>query len=124
MRDGNGSPWLVAADVLISDHSSMAFEYLLLDRPLVRIEMPELIRRASIPEEYVALMAAASTTVRTAGEVLRSVERAFADPKQQSDTRRRVAAELFYGPGGATQRAIRELYALIEMPEATARRGS
>ena len=124
VRDANASPWLVAADVLVSDHSSIGFEYLLLDRPVVRIEMPELIRRAGIPEEYVALMAAASTTVSTAGEVLRSVERGFADPGHKSETRRRVAAELFYGPGGATQRARRELYALIELAEPAAPRAS
>ena len=79
--------------------------------------MPELIRRAGIPEEYVALMSAASTTVSTAGEVLMSVERAFADPGHKSETRRRVADELFYRPGGATQRARRELYALLELAE-------
>ena len=33
-----------------------------------------------------------------------------------------VAAELFYGPGGATQRARRELYALIELAEPAAPR--
>lgn len=117
VRDANASPWLVAADVLISDHSSIGFEFLLLDRPVVRIEMPELIRRAGIPEEYVALMAAAATTASTAGEVLRTVERGFADPAQKSGTRRHVAAELFYDPGRATQRAVRELYALIGLAE-------
>ena len=116
VRDGDSSPWLVAADVLISDHSSVAFEYLLLDRPLVRIEMPELIRRTDIPEDYVALMASASTTVRSAGEVLAAVEHALADPTDQSSVRRQVAADLFYGPGGATRRAVCELYDLVELP--------
>ena len=102
--------------MLISDHSSVAFEYLLLDRPLVRIEMPELIRRTDIPEDYVALMASASTTVRSAGEVLAAVEHALADPTDQSSVRRQVAADLFYAPGGATRRAVLELYDLVELP--------
>jgi hypothetical protein len=117
VRDGNVSPWLVAADVLVSDHSSVGFEYLLLDRPLVRIEVPELIRGARIPQEYVDLMAAASTTVQNTGEVLESVARGLANPGQQSETRRHVAAELFYKPGGATARALRELYGLMELTE-------
>jgi CDP-glycerol glycerophosphotransferase (TagB/SpsB family) len=117
VRDGNASPWLVAADVLISDHSSIGFEYLLLDRPLVRIEVPELIRRAGVPEEYVRLMASASTTVHDTHAVLESVARGFADPGQQSQIRREVAAELFYRPGGATRRAVRELYDLMELSE-------
>jgi CDP-glycerol glycerophosphotransferase (TagB/SpsB family) len=117
VRDGNVSPWLVAADVLVSDHSSVGFEYLLRDRPLVRIEVPELIERAGIPEEYLNLMTAASITVRNAEEVVRSVERGFADPGQQAQTRREVAADLFYRPGGATRRAIRELYHVFELSE-------
>src|SRR5205085_5170773 len=52
----DGSPWLVASDVLITDHSSIGFEYLLLDRPLIRIAMPDLITGADIGMEYVELM--------------------------------------------------------------------
>jgi hypothetical protein len=117
VRDGNVSPWLVAADVLVSDHSSVGFEYLLLDRPLVRIEVPELIRRAGVPDEYVSLMAAASMTVHEAREVLQSVAQGLRNPERQSDIRRQVAAELFYRPGGATGRAVRELYQLMQLSE-------
>jgi CDP-glycerol glycerophosphotransferase len=115
VREPNASPWLVAADVLITDHSSVGFEYLLLDRPLVRIEVPELIERARVPHEYVDLIASASTTVHDAGGVLREVDRAFADPSHGSQTRRDVAAELFYRPGGATSRAVHELYEVMEL---------
>jgi hypothetical protein len=115
VRDANAAPWLVAADVLVSDHSSVAFEYLLLDRPLVRIEVAELIRRAAIPDEYVSLIAAASVTVRTATEVVDAVERGLAHPERQSITRQAVAADLFYRPGTATARAVRELYDLLEL---------
>src|SRR6185369_10895442 len=31
-------PYLAAADLMITDHSSLGFEYLLLDRPLIRID--------------------------------------------------------------------------------------
>jgi CDP-glycerol glycerophosphotransferase len=117
VRDGNVSPWLVAADVLVSDHSSVGFEYLLLDRPLVRIAVPELIRRAKIPQEYVDLMAAASITVQNTREVLESVARGLDDRRQQSESRRHVASELFYKPGGATGRAVGELYGLMELTE-------
>jgi hypothetical protein len=117
VRDGNVSPWLVAADVLVSDHSSVGFEYLLLDRPLVRIEVPELIRRAGVPEEYVNLMVSASVTVHDTHEVVESVAHGLMNPGQQADVRKQVAAELFYRPGGATSRAVRELYQLMELSE-------
>jgi CDP-glycerol glycerophosphotransferase len=120
LRSGDASPWLVAADVLITDHSSIGFEYLLLDRPLIRIVMPELIRRANIPEDYVELMAAASTPVETAAGVLAAVERAVSNPAERGEARRSVAEELFHDPGTATDRAIYELYAVMELalPEA------
>jgi hypothetical protein len=101
--------------VLITDHSSIGFEYLLLDRPLVRIAMPHLITGADISTEYVDLMAAASTTVEDAAEVLAAVARAVSHPGQGSDQRRALAAELFHAPGKATARAIDELYALLEL---------
>jgi hypothetical protein len=111
----DASPWLVASDVLITDHSSIGFEYLLLDRPLVRIAMPELIAGANIAEEYVELMASASTTVRTVPEAVAAVEQALANPSRGSAARRALAAELFHAPGHATDRAVQELYELIEL---------
>lgn len=115
IRSADASPWLVAADVLITDHSSIGFEYLLLDRPLIRIAMPQLIRGANIGKEYVDLLAAASTTVVNAAEVVAAVDRAVTDPAQLSNSRRWLAVELFHDPGRATDRATHELYALMEL---------
>jgi hypothetical protein len=114
-KRGSISPYLVAADLMISDHSSAAFEYLLLDRPLIRIEMPELIARTNIPADYVALMVEASTSVRTLPEILQAVAQGLASPGLQSQTRKTVAGELFYLPGTATLRAAQELYELMEL---------
>lgn len=112
---GTIAPYLVAADVMISDHSSAAFEYLLLDRPLIRIEMPELIARTNIHPDYVDLLVKASTTVRNPEEAVRAVESAYLNPAQLSEQRKAVAQELFYSPGMATTRAITELYKVIEL---------
>ncbi len=109
------SPWMVAADVLISDHSSVGFEYLLLDRPLVRIEMPELLARTSIPPDYVALMVEASTSTRAADDTVAAVDAGFADPRRGSASRRAVVEELFHRPGTATTRALSELYDVLEL---------
>ncbi|HET9530270.1 MAG TPA: CDP-glycerol glycerophosphotransferase family protein [Blastocatellia bacterium] len=111
----NSCPYLAAADVMITDHSSIGFEYLLLDRPLIRIEVPELIANASIHEDYVKLLAEASTTVHTAEEAARAVETCLADPARQSTARRAVCEEIYYQPGTATARAVRELYDALEL---------
>ena len=111
----DASPYMAAADVLITDHSSVGFEYLLLDRPLVRIEMPQLIAATNIHPAYVALMAEAATTVRAAEEAVRAVERAFAEPAKNALSRQAVARKLFFKPGTATARAARELYQTIDL---------
>ncbi len=116
LADGaNITPCLVAADVLISDHSSAAFEYLLLDRPLVRIELPDLIRQANIHQDYVDLLAQASLNVTGPDDAARAVEQALAEPGAGSATRRAVAADLFYRPGTATARCAAALYDAIDL---------
>ena len=114
------SPYLVAADLMVTDHSSAGFEFLLRDRPLVRIHCPELIREANIHPDYVDLLASVSESVSTLEETVRAVERGLAAPDALSDTRRAVAADLFYRPGGATVRAIRHLYEAIDLDPAPA----
>lgn len=113
--ESDASPYLAAADLLITDHSSVGFEYLLLDRPLIRIEMPELIASTNILPDYVSLLAEASTTVRTPEQAVASVERNFAEPSHKSSARKSVAEDLFYLPGTATARAVRELYEVLEL---------
>jgi hypothetical protein len=108
-------PALAAADVMITDHSSAGFEYLLLDRPLVRIHQPRLIELASIHPDYVALLASASLSAHDLPQTLEAVERALASPRERSAERRAVAEDLFYLPGTATRRAVEALYELIEL---------
>jgi len=111
----NSSLYLAAADLMITDHSSVGFEYLLLDWPLLRIHVPELIENTDIEPSYVDLLASASTSVTSADELVSAVERAFAEPRENSATRIAVANEMFYRPGTATDRAVKELYELLEL---------
>jgi hypothetical protein len=114
------SPYLVASDVMITDHSSAGFEFLLRDRPIVRIHRPELIREANIHPDYVELLASVSESVDGVTGALAAVQRGLESPDTLSDTRRAVAADIFYRPGGATTRAIRNLYEAIELDPAPA----
>jgi CDP-glycerol glycerophosphotransferase (TagB/SpsB family) len=114
------SPYLVAADLMITDHSSAGFEFLLRDKPLVRIHRPQLIELASVHPDYVALLASVSRSVDDLAAAIAAVERSLADPGAQSAERRRVAGDLFYKPGGATSRSVRELYEVLELDPAPA----
>jgi hypothetical protein len=53
--------------------------------------------------------------VNNVEEVLAAVERAFIDPRENSATRIAVANEMFYKPGTATERAVNELFELMEI---------
>jgi CDP-Glycerol:Poly(glycerophosphate) glycerophosphotransferase len=112
------SPYLAAADVMVTDHSSAGFEFLLRDRPLVRIHRPELIALANIHREYVELLASASQSVHSVDECVRAVERGLEMPEQLGASRRAVARELFYGAGTATLRAVQNLYEAIGLDPA------
>jgi hypothetical protein len=111
----HSSPYLSAADIMITDHSSVGFEYLLLDRPLIRIHVPELIKNTDIEPSYVDLLASASTSVTNVAETVAAVERGFLDGRDKSAARVAVANEMFYKPGTATERAVNELYELMEL---------
>ena len=113
--DPNIAPCLAAADVMVTDHSSAGFEYLLLDRPLVRIEVPDLLAQAHVHPEYVQLLAGVATNVRTADAAVQGVERAITAPAGGSDARRAVAADLFYQPGTATSRCAAALCDVLEL---------
>ena len=113
------SPYLVAGDVMVTDHSSAGFEYLLGDKPIVRIHRPQLIELANIHPDYVALLASVATSADTLPQTLTAVERALAHPLEQSADRRRVAGELFYKAGGATARSVRELYDALDLAPAS-----
>lgn len=109
------SPYLVAADLMVTDHSSAGFEFLLRDKPIVRIHRPELIKLANIHSDYVELLASVSDSVNSAREARISVEQGLSMPSLHSSTRRAVAADLFYRPGGATGRSVEALYQLLEL---------
>ena len=78
--------------------------------------MPELIRGANIAEEYVDLIAARVNNRRERGwsRATPWIER-VSRSRAGLGARRALAAELFHGPGEATERAIHELYALMDL---------
>ena len=114
------SPYLVAADLMITDHSSAGFEFLLRDRPIVRIHRPSLIELANIHPDYVSLLASVSDSVDDAEDALAAVERGLANPMARSRERRLAAADLFHDPGGATARSVDALYELLDLDAAPA----
>lgn len=115
VREADGSPFLAIADAMVSDHSSIAFEYMLLDRPLVVIDRPELLTSAAISSDKVRRLRSAAEVTTDPASAARAVRHGLNDPFRRSANRRQVAAELFYRAGTATDRAVELLYRLIEL---------
>ena len=109
-QDHDICPYLAASDLMITDHSSAGFEYLLLDRPLVRLHRPELLQLANVHPDYADLLGSVADSTRTLEQTLAAVEKGLANPGALSATRREVAADLFYQPGTATARTAAYLY--------------
>ena len=120
VETGDASPLLAAADLMVTDHSSIGFEYLVLDRPLLVYDAPDLPAAARINPEKVALLRSAATVVGTTSELARAAVHAIQAPGERSSTRRRIAAELFFEPGGATDRAVNLVRRMLRVAHAGA----
>ena len=115
VRDPDASPYLCAADALVTCHSSVGFEFMLRDRPLVVLESEGLVRHAQINPCKVALMRSAADVAADASRVPALVERQLADPARHAAARRAIAGDLFFEAGTATSRAVSVIYELLEL---------
>ncbi|MBL8766087.1 MAG: CDP-glycerol glycerophosphotransferase family protein [Planctomycetes bacterium] len=109
-------PLLAAADILITDASSVAFEYTLLDRPIVFWDVPEIMNGKRAAQMDL------STWGRKGGDIVdsrasleKTVTRLLDDPSEKSELRQKIANDLFYKPGTAAQRAVRRIYHELDM---------
>jgi hypothetical protein len=118
VEGADASPYLAAADLLVTDHSSVGFEYLVLDRPLIVFDVPGLTEAARINPDKVALLRSAATVVRSVDELGAAAPGELTNPGRLSRARRRVASRMFYEPGTATARAVAVVRELIDTPAA------
>jgi CDP-glycerol glycerophosphotransferase (TagB/SpsB family) len=101
---------------MVSDHSSIAFEYMLLDRPLVVIDRPALIEQARINPDKVRQLRRAAAVSREPAEVVQAVLDSIQQPDRLSVERIRTAGDLFHRPGTATNRALAHIYRILDLP--------
>jgi hypothetical protein len=116
---GDSTPFVLASDLMVTDHSSIGFEFCALDRPLVVYDVPALIEAARINPDKVALLRQAATVASDLPALAAAVRESLAAPGARSPERRRACAEVFYRPGGATARALRLVYELLALTPAT-----
>jgi hypothetical protein len=120
---GDSTDYVLASDLLITDHSSIGFEFCVLDRPVVVFEMPELLKAARVNPQKAALLRSAATLVSRAEDLPGSVAGELLNPLRLSEDRANVARQVFYEPGGATDRALMLVYTMLELSPHAARSG-
>lgn len=103
------TPLLFLADLLITDASSVANEYTLLNRPLVFLDVPELIRAAQAEGAFVDLHTwgrRGGLLVEHPKQIEKVVATSLADSDRLAGIRGAIASDLFYNPGHATDAAM------------------
>jgi CDP-glycerol glycerophosphotransferase (TagB/SpsB family) len=108
VRDFDIVPYLFVADLLITDASSVSSEYSLLDRPMVFLDVPEMIRAMRAKGRAVDLETwgrRGGVTVRWPDEAVDAVRSSLAHPGRGGAIRRAMARDLFFNPGRAAEAA-------------------
>lgn len=118
-------PYLFVADLLVTDASSVSNEYSLMNRPMVFLDVPQLL--AAMQKKGVALDLdtwgrKGGVTVRWPDEAVDAVAFALAHPRHGSSVRRAMAKDLFYNPGRATDAAVEWVRQRLELPGGKGRR--
>lgn len=109
VRDFDIVPYLFVADLLISDASSVSSEYSLLDRPMVFLDVPDMLNAMRVKGRALDLDTwgrKGGVTVRWPDEAVDAVRDALAHPRRGGDVRRAMARDLFFNPGRATDAAV------------------
>ena len=109
IRNSDVVPLLHLADLLITDASSVANEFALLDRPIVFLDVPQLLEEARAVGANLDLQTwgrRGGVLVETPSEIVPAVAESLADPGRLSRVRRAIAQDLFFNPGNATNAAV------------------
>jgi CDP-glycerol glycerophosphotransferase (TagB/SpsB family) len=109
------TPYLFVSDILVSDFSSAANEFLLLDRPIIFLDTPEKYEINKERWDTEVWGQRVGTLVKTMAEFDKAMEDAITNPQRMSEIRRAAAQDIFYKPGTATVRAARKIYQILEL---------
>ena len=107
VRDLDVVPYLRAADVLLTDASSVAVEYTLLDRPIVFLDVPKLIQHVQKRAPNLDLDSYGrriGAIAENAGQAIALVEASLKEPTREGEIRRAMARHVFHDPGRAVER--------------------
>lgn len=125
----NIDPILAAADVMVTDVSSVALEFIMLDKPVIYIDCPDFFEK-TLKKTYKNFGNTTPDFVRNdpkanagrhVGRVVYDIKdlkteivRALNDPGELSDKRKKFAEQLSYNPGHAAEAAAGTILEILK----------
>lgn len=125
VTDFRVDPLLVASDVLVTDFSSVALEFIVLDKPVIYLDCPEYFEKTlKLPAydsdpDYVRNDPRANAgrhvgvVVEKVSELRAATRRCLDNPTEGSRARRELAAMLLYNPGKGAETAARAILGMV-----------
>lgn len=129
---GNINSLLAASDIMITDISSVAYEFIVLDKPVIYMECPEFFAKTlvknfggwgNIDPEYLKSNPLTNAG-RHVGLVVDNTEdlpaylrRCIDNPKELSEKRQEMSRMLLFNPGHASEAAAETILELLQGPD-------
>jgi hypothetical protein len=111
----DATPFMIASDIMVSDASGAAYEFVLQDRPVIFFDTPDLFDhygRSGI--HYWGR--ACGDIVGTMDELRHAVLLNIAEPGRNAQARREWIGRISFARGDATERAVRAILDLARQP--------
>ncbi len=132
VTDFQVDPLLLASDVMVTDFSSVALEFIVLDRPVIYLDCPEYFANTlkmpgyTTDPDYVKNDPRANAgrhvgvVVEDVANLAAAVRDSISFPSRNSEGRQELAAKLLYNPGTGAAVAARTVLELIGITPARA----
>ena len=124
---------LIASDIMVTDVSSVALEYMILDRPIIYFDSPEFFKNTTRkiyngygyanydadPRLDPMINAGRHTgmVIGDVSELASAVQRCLANPQELSAKRRELIQQLLYNPGKASHAAAGAVLQLLGLSD-------
>ncbi|HCJ66665.1 MAG TPA: hypothetical protein DHV62_04890 [Elusimicrobia bacterium] len=120
-------PLLVAGDVMVTDISSVALEFIVLDKPVIYLDCPEYFEKTlkmpawNSDPEFVRNDPRANAgrhvglVVEDLTKLLDAVDRSINNPAKFSDKRKTLSKKLLYNPGNGAKFAAKAILGLLRI---------
>lgn len=130
ISSGSIDPYLSASDVMVTDLSSVALEFIMLDKPVIYIDCPEFFDKTlkktysnfgNTTAEYVRNDPKANAgrhvglVINHLSELPESVERSLKSPDEFSSKRKKLAGQLIYNPGKGAEMAADTIIKILDL---------